>query len=354
MSDIIRYPLDLTGVSPDNFVSQEPHTLPNLSKRAFVTRYGPFFTESLKVYDGVTGELLKKKDQYIVAQLVESATVRTGKEICSIIIVTDPAVNSTVNIDYQVLGGPFSLSVDALISMLETLNLDERPITWGAILGKPSLFQPGHHLHDAGDIYGFEYVVLQLEYVRRAILLGDVQSHDEIYAYIDSIKDGINVLIQNLDSELDAHINNISNPHCVTKAQVGLGNLDNYATASIPIAQAGLSNNTYITPAGVKAYIDLNILPGLDDHVNDRNNPHQVTAAQVGTYSKSEADTLLSGKLGKTETAVNSSKLEGSSKQQVLNEAYAMVGTMGKRNLFVSTVAPTGSEGVIGDVWFKY
>lgn len=354
MSDIIRYPLDLTGTSPDNFVAQEPHTLPNLSKRAFVTRYGPFFTESLKVYDGVTGELLKKKEQYIAAQLVESATVRTGKEICSIIIITDPAVNNVVNIDYQVLGGPFTLSVDALISMLETLNLDERPITWASILGKPSMFPAGHHLHDVGDVYGFEYLVLQLEYVRRAILLGDVQSHDEIYAYIDSIKNGIDLLIQNLDNELEAHITNTNNPHQTTKAQVGLGNLDNFATATIAIAAAGLSNNTFVTPAGLQAYAEAKILPNLNTHIGDKNNPHSTTAAQVGAYSKSESDTLLNTKLGKEETAINSAKLDNFTRTEVLNQAYNMVGSMGKRNLFVSTVAPIGTDGVVGDVWFRY
>jgi len=52
-----------------------------------------------------------------------------------------------------------------------------------------------------------------------------------------------------------------------------------------------------------------------------RNNPNQVTAAQVGAYTKEEIVQFLQQKLGVSDIAVNSRRLEGSSKQEVIDEA---------------------------------
>lgn len=53
-------------------------------------------------------------------------------------------------------------------------------------------------------------------------------------------------------TSLNNHINNVSNPHSVTKAQVGLGNVDNYGTATTAEATAGSSTSKFMTPARTK------------------------------------------------------------------------------------------------------
>ena len=70
---------------------------------------------------------------------------------------------------------------------------------------------------------------------------------------------------------LDNHIEDKNNPHGVTKEQVGLENVDNTADLDKPIsnaAQAALDN---------KANLEV-----LDDHTSNMENPHSVTAEQVG------------------------------------------------------------------------
>lgn len=42
----------------------------------------------------------------------------------------------------------------------------------------------------------------------------------------------------------------------------------------------------------------------VDDHIADKDNPHKVTASQVGAYSKAETDTALAGKLDKVKSLV--------------------------------------------------
>lgn len=53
-----------------------------------------------------------------------------------------------------------------------------------------------------------------------------------------NIIDGLNTIVSALDSDLDSHISNKTNPHEVTKAQVGLGNVDNTSDANKPISAA--------------------------------------------------------------------------------------------------------------------
>jgi len=57
---------------------------------------------------------------------------------------------------------------------------------------------------------------------------------------------GLNALAS--DAELAAHTGNTSNPHAVTKTQVGLGNVDNTSNATERAATATLTNKTLTAP----------------------------------------------------------------------------------------------------------
>lgn len=478
---VIKYPLDLTGVNPNNLVIGEPHSMTRRKVRAIATNYGPFFTKGLKVYDAANGrELVRgmpsEGGQYVAAELYQDASTRAGQEVCAIIVITDEGVSDNVLLDYQVLGGEFSSSVTAIMDLIASLELDDRPVAWGDILGKPSAYPPAYHLHDIGDIYGFEYIVDALERVRNAILMGDVASHDEIYRYIDRMladldgrfdtiendlathkadqanphrvtaaqvglgnvqnygiatqvqaEDGVlnnlymtplrvkqaidkqaliplNAHIARVDNPhnttatqvglglvqnfgmaddaaaragtalnlymspartaaaidqfavqpLNAHISNTSNPHGTTKAQVGLGSVDNFATATVAQAQAGVSTTNFMTPALTKAWTDAAVMPTINNHIANRSNPHGVTAAQVGAYTTTQTNDLLAQRLPIGGTAANSNLLQGNNVAQILAAAYNQVGSMGKRNLWVSTADPGAGNGAAGDVWFKY
>lgn len=265
---VIQYPEDPTGVSPNNAVQNEPHTLSNRQVRVFATDYGAFYTESLKIRDAANNQLLTA-DQYYAAELYEVPSARYGKEICAIVVITDPTVSSNILVDYQALGGPFSTSATAIINQIENLNLDDRPVSWGNIIGKPSEFPPSHHLHDAGDVYGFEYLVHALDRIRAAIEMGDAISHDQIYLYIDRVKAELLDLINANQGNLQAHLADTSNPHGTTAAQVG---------------------------AYTKGEVDSIVNPidsALTAHLANTSNPHGTTAAQVGAYTKAETDAKI-------------------------------------------------------------
>lgn len=62
--------------------------------------------------------------------------------------------------------------------------------------------------------------------------------------------------VKDVKDEIDLHEANTSNPHSVTKAQVGLGSVENYAIATQAEAQAGTVTNKYMTPQRTKQAID--------------------------------------------------------------------------------------------------
>jgi len=64
------------------------------------------------------------------------------------------------------------------------------------------------------------------------------------------------------------HIARTDNPHAVTKAQVGLGNVQNYGIASQAQAEAGSANNVYMTPLSTKQYVDTRLLNNLKFRLN--------------------------------------------------------------------------------------
>lgn len=112
-------------------------------------------------------------------------------------------------------------------------------------------------------------------------LNGDITNAlNEAKAYTDAAKTALEKLIQDSDKvikgSLDAHIGNKSNPHNVTKAQVGLGNVQNLAPADMPVSTAQAAAIADAKAAGTKAQTDLNA------HANRRDNPHNVTRAQLG------------------------------------------------------------------------
>ena len=276
-----RYPLDPTGVSPDNRVAGEAHALPNRTVRAIAPLYGAFFAESLIIRDLTTNQILNTS-QYKSTELFEFPTARYGKEICGIILITDTSVSSNISIDYQTLGGEYSTNSDAIVQMLNSIEFDNRPVAWPDIIGKPDAFEPAFHYHDIGDVYGFEYVVHAIERVRTAILVGDSSTHDAIYRYIDQQDQTYASQVVAVQQGLNAHTSNTNNPHQTTKAQVGLGSVDNFATATTAEAQAGAVNNKFMTPLRVAEAINAQAGQMIASHVNNTNNPHQTNKGHVG------------------------------------------------------------------------
>lgn len=181
MTNIIKYPEDLTGLAPTNLVQGEEILLPRINNRGFSPKAGPFYADSLKVWHKATGKLLKPGVDYQILVMHSKATKESGKLVCSLVYVSNPEYSEGFIYDYQVVGGDrFSTNYEAIQLMIDQLQLDGRSIIWDNILDKPVLFPPAPHLHDVADWFGMEQVVDAINALTQAILSGDVALKEQI------------------------------------------------------------------------------------------------------------------------------------------------------------------------------
>lgn len=85
-----------------------------------------------------------------------------------------------------------------------------------------------------------------------------------------------------VNAKVGSHIGNKSNPHAVTKAQVGLGNVNNTSDADKPVSTAQATAIADAKAAGTNAQTNLTT------HIQNKSNPHGVTRDQLGMGTTAE------------------------------------------------------------------
>ena len=98
----------------------------------------------------------------------------------------------------------------------------------------------------------------------------------ELKTYIDNQISDTGSDVTALETKVNSHIANKSNPHGVTKSQVGLGNASNTSDANKPVSTAQAAAIADAKAAGTAAQTSIN------NHAGRKDNPHTVTRAQLG------------------------------------------------------------------------
>ena len=145
-----------------------------------------------------------------------------------------------------------------------------------------------------------------------------VPDESELYTYdvslIIAISDTSNITV-NVDKtsyvteeELDGHKTDKTNPHGVTKAQVGLGNVPNVSTNdqtpiyTVPTANAELVSGEKLGTAFGRI---ARAVASLIAHIANKSNPHSVTKAQVGLGNADNTSDVNKPISSATQTALN-------------------------------------------------
>ena len=97
----------------------------------------------------------------------------------------------------------------------------------------------------------------------------------ELKTYVDGLIADTGSDVTALETKVNNHIANKSNPHTVTKTQVGLGNVNNTSDADKPVSTAQAAAIANAKAAGTAAQTSIN------SHAGRRDNPHVVTRAQL-------------------------------------------------------------------------
>lgn len=322
-----KFPLDVTGEINHNRVLQEYHDLSRFTQlpyRPIVLDHGYFYTDSLTVMDN-TGYHLVRDVDFQTTALNADAVSLTGREVCGVLVITNPHITHHIYVDANMVGGSYSDVSPSIVQLATTLLNDTRSVQWRNIRDRPTAFTPSGHLHAWWTLYGFEGYRSRIDDITDLILTA---SSREITLMEAQLLARYQALVESHDqelSQLQEHIENINNPHQVTKAQVQLGEVANYSIASAPEAQTlgGGRPDRYMNPLRFHQQIEANFGIQLNQHISNFDNPHQVTAQQAGTYPTGQTNQLFGTRLGVDATAVATHRLGGQPASTVFDLARA-------------------------------
>ena len=130
--------------------------------------------------------------------------------------------------------------------------------------------------NDASVVRQLNTDVLTIQTVTMIIAIGEAENVTAVYSPHRQYA---------LAEDLTAHTGNTSNPHGVTKEQVGLGNVPNLTPANMTVAFTEASARTNIA-SGEKLSVMFGkirkVITDVIDHITNIENPHSVTLAQIG------------------------------------------------------------------------
>ncbi|QTH80269.1 hypothetical protein PA10_00069 [Pseudomonas phage pPa_SNUABM_DT01] len=269
MSTVLpQYPFDPTGTAATNKVveTQQIQSRGMFDHYYIIPRSGPFYAESVKLRlypagantnNPALGQALEEGVHYNFGYHFAHASHTIGLPVYGAITFYDRNLAGQLRMEYQNIGGEWVLDDQKYSELLLNVAFNPRIGTWEQVVELPHQFPVVNHDFNIDDFVGMSEVVDELGDIEQAILMKNAGG-------------------------LADHLADKSNPHDVTKAQVGLGLVDNFPTATVGEATTGTANNRFMTPLRVKQLIDATAQANLNLHMADMNNPHQVTKTQVG------------------------------------------------------------------------
>lgn len=326
MPTITRLPLDLEGTKPSNWRANEIHTVVTATgkkNRIIVPDFGAFFIDNAVVRDSKGVALVRHKNLEFTYHY-ELFSELTGKGVCAMIVITDPTLVGPFRVSYQAVGGNFSLSVKELGDVINAVTNTVTKIKWDDILDKPTAYQPADHVNKWWQIMGLDSLVTNLNRVADSWAVGRKVIIDANRGYYDNYIADMQAAVDSYRARIYAHIDDKTNPHKTDKTKIGLGNVQNWSLANKVESESTSISNKYQPIGGVYNQLAVTAIPILDTHIKNKAtttkaDPHNVTIAQLGLYSKTEVNNIFSGKLAKNQIASDTTLLNGLSYQQVYN-----------------------------------
>jgi hypothetical protein len=342
MSTTGLYEQDLYGTNPKNLIDDEIQTLqvPGPDDYYFIIpKAAPFFADSVKVFNAQTGAEYKVNEDYMLGHYFIEAMDSIGRPICGSISFMKRTIQGQVRLVYRTIGGPWGFSDTEILAELSNRQLNPLVRWWGQIGPLPYAFPPLEHDQPINSLVGSKEVrdaIDRLAAVIEANAEGTSQSHITNYnnphrttknhvglglvANFAMATDaealagvrtdlylspgGASLLINRLAvTPMNAHINARGNVHGMTAADINLGNVPNYPAATPQQAIDTTNATTLLTPYSATLLIQSlsnsqqvqDLANRLNAHLQDFLNPHKVTPAGIGTYSKVEIDEIVRG-----------------------------------------------------------
>lgn len=254
------YPEDLNGTLASNLIKDEPQTLqaPGPTDYYFIIpKAAPFFVDSLVVINTATGLPYVEGDDYQVGHQFIEAMDSIGRPIAGSIRFMRSTIVGQVKLTYRTIGGDWGFSDQAILRELSNKHLNPLIRSWGDIDVLPYSFPVLAHDQRIDSLVGSEQINATLIHIAE-------------------------ILEATAEGTSASHINDRSNPHQVTKVQVQLGNVPNFAMATDAQHTDGTRNDLFTNPRGVLLMINKFAVTPLNTHIAATGNVHNMVPADIG------------------------------------------------------------------------
>ena len=354
------YEFDPYGTNPDNKIPGELQSLqvPGRDDYYFIIpKAAPFFVDGFEIVDHDTGRPYLEGRDFLFGHYFPEGSDATGKALAGSLRFLSRDITGIVRMTYQTIGGHWGFDDQAVLEELSNKAINPLTRAWSQIDTLPALFPPIPHDQGTGELIGFEEVVEAIGDINRALgesEAGTVTDHmnsrenphnvtktqiglefvqNYPMANLAEAADGLRsdrymspkttdaAVVSAVDREIEKHLN-VDNPHGTNKADVGLPLVRNFGIATESTAYNATRNDQYMTPYLVGVVLQALKSEVLDPHFNDTNNPHNLTAADIGAINMETITALLENYLLTDGTAYDTARTFGMNleglKQEIL------------------------------------
>lgn len=272
--------------------------------RVFRPAYGRFYADGLTLV--ADSKTLVRGTDYKLIYMDTTSVVAEGKEVCLFVQVLD-ATLTTVTLTYRPFGGNAVPNDGTLGDNVKAVDPANLKTNWSKINGKPTQYPPSQHTHQWYDLYQVDDFIKGMKSIVEGIKGKRIPYYQ---SSIDIMKQKLASRVQDIETvrnALDAHAANTNNPHGVTATQLGYGNLPHLPPTSTSTLSTDRQHLLLVRHA--KSYIYDVKRADIFAHIARKDNPHQVSAGQVDTYTTTETNSIADRYVGNTETIDNASTL---------------------------------------------
>lgn len=218
MSNPITYPLDQSGVNPQNLVTGELHSVSGSIYRDYhfiVAEFSPLYVDNFKAtvtVAGVTRPLVEDVDFSFTLPYV-TGTRTYGKAMYGGITLHGVEENGIVTLQYQTVGGRQTADRLQVLTRLADMAYNPRTTNWELVADVPEALPPSPHYQDYDTFYGQDAVVAKLGEIVTAIAQNSSLTTEAINGFLSLIGiDGVGAFVKRTGDRMDGELHLFRDP----------------------------------------------------------------------------------------------------------------------------------------------
>lgn len=207
--------VDYEGVSARHLQVNEEIIFSNEeASRIFMPECGSFYVDSLDIKDNATGKDLIPGIDFDVFILDATATKKSGKQVCGLIVVKNATLRGVI-INYRFVGGIHSSGYYILEQLLKMYPQGNNAIiSYDEVLNKPDEFDPAYHNQHVGELFKTDSLLVWLERIRQGVHHRQNQSlikmYDQAQLAFDNLYSRLSAANNQLTAEIEQVLQSIS------------------------------------------------------------------------------------------------------------------------------------------------